>query len=488
MRDATDTRTSRLPESRSPRLTRRALLGGLLVGAGGAALAACVAAPPPTPAPGAKPTEAPKPAAEPTKPAAAATTAPAAAPTTAAAAGATPATAATAAPAAAKPAGPVPDELVLAWGTNQLLTKGLDPQTHVGTIAESQLRHMYEPLLYMDKDLKTHKPLLATEWKRLDPLTVQFKLRQGVKYHNGEEFDGEAVKFSIMRPLDPKNNADARTSYNIITDVEVVDKYTVNIKTSKPDPVLLNRLSGFSMTMVAPKWAAANGIQGFGDGKESVGTGPYKLTQWTRGQDLVMEANPNYWGGTPPIKKIRVKVIPELGTRAAAVRSGEVHVAKDMPLEEIDAFNKSGKVMAKVTPSNRVPFYFFEVRKPPMDNPKVRQAINYGANIDGIIKAILLGNATRVSTIVAPWHVGFPSKLTPYPYDPDKAKALLTEAGFPSGIDLNIWHLQGRYMKDKEIAEAIAQELNKVGIRAKSNLLEAGVMTERDLRQGNSTA
>jgi peptide/nickel transport system substrate-binding protein len=340
---------------------------------------------------------------------------------------------------------------------------------------------MYEPLLYMDKDLKTHKPLLATEWKRLDPLTVQFKLRQGVKYHNGEEFDGEAVKFSIMRPLDPKNNADARTSYNIITDVEVVDKYTVNIKTSKPDPVLLNRLSGFSMTMVAPKWAAANGLQGFLDGKESVGTGPYKLVQWTRGQDLVMEANPNYWGGPPPIKRVRVKVIPELGTRAAAVRSGEVHVAKDMPLEEIDAFNKSGKVMAKVTPSNRIPFYYMEVRKPPLDNVKVRQAINYGANIDGIIKAILLGNATRVPTMVAPWHVGFPSKLTPYPYDPDKAKALLAEAGFGSGIDLNIWHLQGRYMKDKEVAEAIAQELNKVGIRAKSNLLEAGVYSERDL-------
>jgi peptide/nickel transport system substrate-binding protein len=459
-----------------PWLTRRTLLGGLLAAAGVTALAGCVAAPPPTATPGAKP-------AEPTKPAAAApTTAPAAAPTSAPAAAATtaPAPAPTTA-AAAKPAGPVPDELVLAWGTNQLLTKGLDPQTHVGTIAESQLRHMYEPLVAMDRDLKTVKPLLATEWKRLDDLTVQFKLRQGVKYHNGEDFDAEAVKFSIMRPLDPANNADARTSYSIISGVDVIDKYTVNIKTSKPDPVLMTRLSGFSMTQVAPKWAAANGIKGFGDGKESVGTGPYKLTQWTRGQDLVMEANPTYWGGAPPIKKVRIKTIPELGTRSAAVRSGEVHIAKDMPLEEVTAFNNSGKVMAKITQSNRVPFYFFEVRKPPLDNVKVRQAINYASNVDGIIKALLLGNGTRVPTMVAPWHVGFPSKLTPYAYDAAKAKALLTEAGFPNGIDLTINHLQGRYMKDKEVAEALAQELNKAGIRAKTNMLEAGVMTERVL-------
>jgi peptide/nickel transport system substrate-binding protein len=458
-------------ESVAPRgwLTRRRLLGGLLTAAGATALAACVG-PAPTPTPGAA-----KPAAEPTKPAA-----PAAVATPTAAAAAPKPAEPTKPAAAAKPAGATPDELVLAWGTNQLLTTGLDPQTHVGTIAESQLRHMYEPLIAIDRDLKTLKPLLATEWKRLDPLTVQLKLRQGVKYHNGEEFDGEAAKFSIMRPLDPKNNAAARTSYTTIQAVDVIDKYTINIKTAKPDPVLLLRLTGFSMTMVAPKWAEANGVKGFVDGKESVGTGPYKLVQWTRGQDLVLEANPNYWGGPPPIKRVRIKTIPELGTRAAAVRSGEVHVAKDMPLEEIDAFNKSGKVQVKITQSNRIPFYFMDFRKPPTNNVKVRQAINYGANIDGIIKAVLLGNGTRVPTMVAPWHVGFPSKLTPYPYDPDKAKALLKEAGYPDGVNLNIWFIQGRYMKDKEVAEAIAQELTKVGIRTKPNLLEAGVYTEKD--------
>jgi peptide/nickel transport system substrate-binding protein len=122
-----------------------------------------------------------------------------------------------------------------------------------------------------------------------------------------------------------------------------------------------------------------------------------------------------------------------------------------------------------------------EVRKPPLDNQKLRQAINYAANIDGIIKNVLYGNGDRVPTMVAPWHVGYNPDLKPYPYDPDKAKALMKEAGFESGFDLNICHLQGRYMKDKEVAEAIAQELNKVGIRAKPVLRDAATQSKDDL-------
>ncbi len=122
-----------------------------------------------------------------------------------------------------------------------------------------------------------------------------------------------------------------------------------------------------------------------------------------------------------------------------------------------------------------------EVRKPPLDNKLLRQAINYGANIDGIIKSVLYGNGDRVATTVAPWHVGFNPDLKPYPYDPDKAKALMKEAGFANGFDLNINHIQGRYLKDKEVAEAIAQELNKVGIRAKPVLRDAATQTNDDL-------
>jgi peptide/nickel transport system substrate-binding protein len=357
-----------------------------------------------------------------------------------------------------KPQGNQPSELVLVWGTNQLTTHGIDPQTHGGTIAESQLRHIYEPLVKIERDATTISPALATSWKRLDDNTMQFTLRQGVQFHNGEEFDATAAQFSIMRPLDPKNNAELRTLYNVIDRVDIADKYTINVHTVKPDPVLLTRLSAFSGAMVAPKWAAANG-QG-GVLKDANGTGPYKLKSWGPNQDLVVEANDHYWGTAPPIKNVRMKTIAEQATRVAALRSGEIHVAKDIPPEEVDGINKSGRQTARAVSSNRFPYYVMEVRKPPLDNPKLRQAINYAVDWDGIIQGVLIGNGTRMATVLDPWHVGYDPTLKPYPYDPDKAKSLMTEAGFPNGFDVNIWYIQGRYMKDKEVAEAIAQGLN----------------------------
>jgi peptide/nickel transport system substrate-binding protein len=261
--------------------------------------------------------------------------------------------------------------------------------------------------------------------------------------------------------------------------VQVVDKYTVNVKTAKPDPALLLRMTGFSMTMVAPKWAS-QGIQVFDN--QANGTGPYKLDKWEDPlKDWTLVSNKEYWGGAPKIEKVRIKTIPELATRTAALRSGEVHVAKDIAVEEMDAISASGRALAKTTPSNRIPYYVMEVRKPPLDKKELRQAINYAANIDGIIKAVLYGNADRVATTVAPWHVGFNPDLKPYPYDPDKAKALMKQAGVESGFDLNINYIQGRYLKDKEVAEAIAQELNKVGIRAKPVLRDAATQTKDDL-------
>ena len=376
-----------------------------------------------------------------------------------------------------------PDEVVLCWGVSQLDQRHLDPQTHVGTVAESKLRHIYEPLVQIDRDLQTVKPQLATEWKRIDELTFEFKLRQNVKFHNGEEFDGEAARYSILRPLDPANAAAARTTYTVIDTVEVKDRYTIHVRTTRPDPALLLRMTGFSMTMVAPKWAA-QGNEIFQ--KEAVGTGPYKLAPggYTGYQhDLLLVANEEHWAGAPKIKRVRIKTIPESAARTAALRSGEVHVARDVALEELDQINRSGRARVRTTPSNRIAYYVMETRKPPCDNKLLRQAINYAANVDAVIQNVLYGNGTRVPTTVAPWHVGFHPDLEPYPHDPEKARSLMREAGFANGFDLDINYRQGGYMKDKEAAEAIAQELARVGIRPRLNLFEAGIFAERNNAQ-----
>lgn len=374
-----------------------------------------------------------------------------------------------------QPQGSKPDELVMAWGTNQLTTHGIDPQRHVGTIAETQLRHMYESLVKFDRDLQTISPLLATDWERIDELTVQFRLRQGVKFHNGEDFNAEAVRYSILRPLSDETPGDTRSTYAIIEDVEVVDEYTVNVKTSAPDPALLARMTGFHTTIVAPEWAS-QGPEVVS--REANGTGPYKLVSWSANEDLVLESNEDYWGGAPSIKRVRLKTIVEQATRVAALRSGEVHVAKDMPPEEIQSINQSDRARALRAVSNRVPFYFITTEVEPFNDPRVRQAINYAANVDGVIEAIVLGNANRVSTVLGPWIFGFDPDLEPYPHDPDKARELLAEAGYPDGIDIQIWHIQGRYPKDKEVAEAMAQEMSRAGIRCTPELREAATLTD----------
>jgi peptide/nickel transport system substrate-binding protein len=378
-------------------------------------------------------------------------------------------------PPAGEPSGDQPEELIMAWGTSQFATHGIDPQRHVGTIAENQLRHMYEPLIMLERDLTTLSPVLATSWERIDDLTVRFELREGVEYHNGEPFNAEAVRYSVLRPLSDETPGDARGTYTIIEDVEVVDEYTVDVITSAPDPALLSRMTGFHMTMVAPEWAAQGPDV---VSSEANGTGPYRFVSWAPEEDLVMEANEDYWGEVPDIQRVRLTTIVEQATRVAALRAGDVHVAKDMPPEEVEDINASGRARALRAVSNRVPFYFITVEIEPFNDPLVRQAINYAANVDGVIETILLGNANRVATMLPIWAVGYDPSLEPYPHDPERARELLEEAGYPDGIDIQLWHIEGRYMKDREVAEAMASEMAAANIRCTTELREAATITE----------
>lgn len=378
-------------------------------------------------------------------------------------------------PSPGTPRGSKPDELIIVWGANQFATHGIDPQLHVGTIAESQLRHIYEPLVKFERDLQTISPVLATEWERIDELTMQFKLREDVYFHDGEPFNAETVRYSILRPLSDETPGDARSTYSIISDVEIVDEYTVNIKTSQPDPALLARLTGFHMVMVPPKWIGDDQER---PSREANGTGPYRFVSWSPNEDLVLEANEDYWGGAPSIKRVRLRTITEQATRVSALRAGDVHVIKDVGPEEVDAINSEDGLRVVRAVSNRVPFYFFTTEVEPFNNPLVRQAINYAANVDGVIESILLGNGERLSTVLGKWVFGFDPTLPPYPHDPEKARQLLAEAGYPDGIDVSIWHIQGRYPKDKEVAEAMAGAMAEAGINCTPELREAAVLTE----------
>jgi peptide/nickel transport system substrate-binding protein len=356
----------------------------------------------------------------------------------------------------------------------------LDPHWHEETPAYNVLLNIYDTLLFRDRDLKII-PWLAESWKLVNPTTWEFKIRKGVKFHNGEELDAEAVKFSLDRLRDPELKNRQAGNFRLVSAVEVVDKFTVRITTSKPFPTLENQLA-LRGAVVAPKHFKGKD-KVFAD-RNPVGTGPYKFVRWSKDEQLVLEANDAWWGGAPKVKTVVFRPIPEHAVRVAALQAGEVDIAVNVPPHLVPVIDKHPRLYVSKAPSVRtlfIPIYthqFDTANKPvgPVDGPtkdkRVRQAIIAAVNPEEIIKTVLEGQAIRAATPLTSRHFGFDKALQPVKQDPNQVKKLLTDAGFPNGIDLTLNSPDGRYLKDKEVAEAVAGQLTKAGIRARVRTFE----------------
>jgi peptide/nickel transport system substrate-binding protein len=359
----------------------------------------------------------------------------------------------------------------------------MDPQNHINTYDESPLGNMFENLVDMSNPIdpyKGWKPMLAVSWKRINETTYQFRLREGVKFHNGEPFDAEAVKFSIDRLLGrlDKNFLPptvAWHAYDTIDRAQPVDRYTVDVITKVPDPIVLNRFNGFGTRMVSPKFYSENStayVQSHANG-----TGPYRLVSWVKDGDLVMEADQQYWGGPPAFEKIIIRTVPEASTRVSALLSGQADVTVAVPAELGDVVNRSGRARVEHVTSNRLGFWRMNAHVPPTNNLKVRRALNHAANIGGLLRSVYSGLGERLPTIVGKYHFGYDPTIPLYSHDPDKARRLLKESGLPLPITVNFHFIQGRYTKDKDMGEGIIGEINKLGseyVRVIPRLYEAG--------------
>ncbi len=358
----------------------------------------------------------------------------------------------------------------------------LDPHDHEETPAYNVLLNLYDTLLIRDKDLKVI-PWLATSYKLVNPTTWEFKLRQGVKFHNGEEFDAEVAKFSLERVANPALNL-RMTALRIIERVEVKDKYTIRVITKKPFPTLDTQLA-LRGAMVPPRYFKEKDKAFLA--RNPVGTGPFKFVKWVKDDQIELEANEQFWKGAPKIKTLIFRPIPEEATRMSALQTGEVDLATNVPPHLVKEIKNHPKVTISSAPSVRtifIPLYTvqceltqgsWDCTKPvqgPVANPKVRQAINYAVDVDSIIKNVLEGQGIRTATPLTSKHFGYDPKIKPFPHDPAKAKKLLAEAGYPNGIDVVLNSPSGRYPKDKEVAEAVAGQLTKVGIRAQLKVHE----------------
>jgi peptide/nickel transport system substrate-binding protein len=361
-----------------------------------------------------------------------------------------------------------------------VIAQGVDPTTLDMTNQQEQPAgnvgaQMFESLLERDQSLKLY-PALAAEMPRLvAPTTWEFKLRKGVKFHNGEEFNAESVKFSLERLVNPANKLRGSSSFAPIDRVEIVDPYTVKIHTKKPWPVFLSHIALRQAAMYPPKEYAGKDTAAIS--RNPIGTGPYKFVRWSKDEEIVMEAFPGYWGGAAKVKTVVFKPIPDDAVRVAALQNGEIDVAVNIPPHLAGIIEKHPKIFLSTAPSIRtiqLMIYTHQMDKDhkptgaypgPTADKRVRQAIAYAVDADEIIKSVMDGKAVRVATMLPSLHFGYDPSLKPIKQDLAKTKKLLADAGFPNGIEITLNGPQGRYVRDKEVAEAVTGQLNKAGIK-----------------------
>jgi len=313
-------------------------------------------------------------------------------------------------------------------------------------------------------------------YKLINETTWEFPLRKGVKFHNGVTMTAKDVKFTFDRTLDPQTKTFFYPFISTIKEVKIIDDYTIQIITNGPDPLLLKRLS-FSLFIFPADLFKEKGAEAFF--QHPIGTGAFKFVSWTRNDRMVFEANEAYWDGPPKVKRLIFRPVPEVATRLAELQTGNADIITSIPPFLVSQVKDSANATVQSIPSGRVMFLYINcLADGPLKDKRVRQALNYAIDKKAIIDNILKGSGIQMAVNLTPLHFGYDSTLKPYPYDPGKAKKLLAEAGYASGLKLVFNTPSGRYILDKEVSQAIAGMLNAVGIQTDMKVHEWGTYTQ----------
>jgi len=351
----------------------------------------------------------------------------------------------------------------------------LDPAIHRSRSMQIILKNMLDSLTTRDADMKV-VPQLAESWKALDETSWKFKLRKGVKFHNNEEFTAEDVKFSLER-IFKKEGIDGITSprkalLGPVSEVRIIDRYTVVIKTEQSWPILPLMLS--LQEIVPKKYMTRVGSDTFQS--HPVGTGPFKFVRLEKNQRIILERFENYYGGSPaippvqnaPLKSLIFEFVPSNPEQIQMLKKNECSIISHLRPAAIPILKANPSI--KILSCSATRSYFAEINcsKSPFDDPRVRQALNYAVNIDEIVIEILQGNGITLPTVLLPNAVGYNTTLKPYVYDPELSKQLLVDAGY------NTKHiLQIHCNKDElQFANNIASFLTRVGVKSQINLVK----------------
>jgi len=362
---------------------------------------------------------------------------------------------------------PTDPTLVFAQGADP---RGLDPAYVDDGESANIIVNLYDGLVRYKVGNTDIEPALATEWSSTpDGKEWTFKLRQGVKFHDGTPFNAEAVVFSVERQLPPKATEDmpyASFTYGSVAKVEAVDEFTVKFTLKDPSaPFLANLAMAMAAPIVSPTAAAKYGKDFI---QNPVGTGPYKFVKWDKGQQVVIERNNDYWDGKPKAAKIVYKFVKENSVRASELMTGAVDIMNGVDPNDVKTIEAKGYTVLK-KPGMNINYMGFYCDKKPFNNPKVREAVSMAINRDNLVKFLYQGLANLPNGPMPDFMPGYDKTLVPYEFNPEKAKQLLKEAGLEKlKINFITYSNPRPYnpVNGEKLAAAIQADLLKIGVES----------------------
>jgi peptide/nickel transport system substrate-binding protein len=334
----------------------------------------------------------------------------------------------------------------------------LNPYAHSSGPQYGIWQNMIEPLVDINYARKEYYGVLAESWEFQGKKWV-FRLKKGIRFHNGSPFTAADVVHSVNRIRNDKRSLQ-KSNFDDLTEVQAQDDYTVIFTTAMPNAVFLDRLQNRFMI-------SKSAAEKFGDDvdQQAIGTGPYKFVSWQRDGNLVMTRNDDYWASKAAIKEIILKKVGEDAARLAGLLAGQGDIVNNVPVEEIARLDKHPRVHVEKVEGLRMYFLAMNVMHKPFDNKLVRQAFNYAVDPAVIIKHIYEGNGYVMNGPLGANVIGYDSKIKRYPFDPKKAKELLTKAGFSNGLEVKLHFSPDRYPKAREVCQVIADQLAKAGVK-----------------------
>ncbi len=340
--------------------------------------------------------------------------------------------------------------------------------------AQNVAWQMFDSLVFQN-DQAQIEPALAREWEvSEDGTEYTFYLREDVEFHNGEPFNAEAVAYSWERGTRPELEWSDRWAR--ADTVEAIDEYTVRVTTEEPDALLLGIMAQH-WNMVPPEYTEEVGDEEFG--RRPVGTGPFKFVEWVVEDRIVMERNEDYWRqGLPRVDEVVFVPIPESSTRMAAIQTGEVDIVNRLSFEQAENLQGVSGVEVVTYPIDRVFYIAFNNLTTgvgePTEDVRVRRAMNYAVDRQAIIDSLFGGYAELATGLLSSGNLGYDKSLEPYPYDPQRARELLADAGYPDGFEMGFAAPAGAYTNFEQVAEAVQGYLREVGIETDLSIMESG--------------